>query len=397
MREMKNLEDITAAAVAKLPKDEDFLPSHKRNGTAFTAFRLSFFKNLRELSRSKKRKYVQEHLTLNADPFFYDNANDSDDKVINVNEEYVGWFPEEKRKWNAQVLAACMRKAKSVYENYTPKVTRAWDRRVYQLNRIPVSGQFKEAPGELLGEFDTVYTDHLFSDTLYCFKQIRRATLTGCHEGKDREQKDQEQQITLARNDTGITIRTYIYIRELFVPSLLKLVLFGNRYNYIHEDRIVFQSASKLVVHIPSAKEIDELFTVENLGAVNFLGGSKSELQYIGCGKVTIQLEGGEADAYIVDSDDAKWMLHCQGDYELKMPALCRNNGNDGYNLLLQHTHEYKGKFFRVKQYFPIRLVIYKKVPKIKLMLHQMIKEARTNRTLVANIYKKPFTFKHFT
>ena len=38
----------------------------------------------------------------------------------------------------------------------------------------------------------------------------------------------------------------------------------------------------------------------------------------------------GEMDAFIVDSDDAVWTLHCR-DTELKMPALHQNGENNGY------------------------------------------------------------------
>ena len=136
-----------------------------------------------------------------------------------------------------------------------------------RLNRIPVSGRFvDEPPSVLLGDLSTVYTDHLFHDTLYCFKQIRRYMVAGY----DRQNRQKE--VRLARNDTAITIGTYVYIKELFVPSLLKLVLFGNNYNYIDTVTVIFESAAKLVVHLPSADQLNELFTVQGLSATNFFG-----------------------------------------------------------------------------------------------------------------------------
>ena len=69
MRLMNNLETITAARVRRLPEDEDFLPNHKRNRTAFTAFRLSFCITLKDLSRSEKRKYIQQQLTVDGQTY----------------------------------------------------------------------------------------------------------------------------------------------------------------------------------------------------------------------------------------------------------------------------------------------------------------------------------------
>ena len=115
MRLMNNLETITASGVRRLPEDEDFLPSHKRNRTAFTAFRLSFFKTMKELTRSEKRNYIRREMRI--DDGFY-NDPDDDDNVIDVEEAYDSMFLPTKRRWNCHVLAACMRKARIVFDNF---------------------------------------------------------------------------------------------------------------------------------------------------------------------------------------------------------------------------------------------------------------------------------------
>ena len=184
------------------------------------------------------------------------------------------------------------------------------------------------------------------------------------------------------------TIGTYIYINELFVPSLLKLVLFGNWFNYI--DTVIFESAAKLVVHVPLAVKLNELFTVQGLSATNYLAGNRNQYQYIGCSKVIIIIEdGSEVDAYIVDSDDTVWTLHCTGNIELKkMPPLQRDGNNC---IITNETYIYNNIEFSVLEYHPIWLVIYKNVPKIKLMMHRLVKGKRSNPTLPENIYQTPF------
>ena len=130
-----------------------------------------------------------------------------------------------------------MRKARAVFDNFPIAVIREWNQRADRLNRIPVSGRFQdEPPAVLLGDLSTVYNNHLFHDTLYCFKQIRRYLTAGY------DRQNTQKEIRLARNDTA-TIGTYIYINDLFVPSLLKLALFGNNYNYI--NMAIFESAAK--------------------------------------------------------------------------------------------------------------------------------------------------------
>ena len=179
---MNNLETITAAGVRCLPEDEDFLPNHKRNRTAFTAFRLSFFKTLQHLTWSEKSNYIRREmwhnngLYNNPDVNYLDNEN-----VIDVEEAYNSMFLPKKRRWNSHVLTAYTRKARIVFDYFPWSVTREWNRQADWLNQILVSGCFDpdKASSVLLGDLTTVYTDHLFCNTLFCFKQIHHYLMAG--------------------------------------------------------------------------------------------------------------------------------------------------------------------------------------------------------------------------
>ena len=135
LRKMKDLEAITAANVCHLPEDEDFLPNHKRNRTAFTAFRLSFFKTLKDLSRSEKRNYIRREMRID-DGYYNDPDVDysDDENIIDIDEDYDLMFPPTQRRWNGHVLAACMRKARDVLDSFFIAVIREWDLRANQLN-----------------------------------------------------------------------------------------------------------------------------------------------------------------------------------------------------------------------------------------------------------------------
>ena len=103
MKLMNNLATITAGGICRLPKDEDFLPNHKRNRTAFTAFWLSFFKTLQHLTQSEKRNYIRSEMRINDD--FYNNPDNgvdySDNKnIIDINEAYDLMFIPTKRRYN---------------------------------------------------------------------------------------------------------------------------------------------------------------------------------------------------------------------------------------------------------------------------------------------------------
>ena len=93
-----------------------------------------------------------------------------DENVIDIDEDYDTMFPSTKRRWNGLVLGACMRKARVVFDNFPISVLQEWSQQADCLNQIPVSGQFEEPPAVLLGDLSTVYNNHLFHDTLYCFK-----------------------------------------------------------------------------------------------------------------------------------------------------------------------------------------------------------------------------------
>ena len=265
-------------------------------------------------------------------------------------------------------------------------VLREWNKRANRLNKIPVSGQFQdESPSVLLGDLSTVYTDHLFRDTVFCFKQIRKYLMAGY------DRKNRLKEVRLARNDRAITVGTYVFIKELFVPLLLKLVLFGNSYNYVDNELIIFELTAKIVAHVASAVQLNELFTVQGLSATNFLVGNRSQYQYIGCSKIILMMLDGELDGYVVDADVTVWTIHCSNNTELKMPPLDRNADNDDY-IITNETFTHNNVTFSVLEYHPTRLVIYKKVPKIKLMMHRLVKGKRSNRTLTENIYQIPFT-----
>ena len=102
------------------------------------------------------------------------DVNYSDDKnIIDIDEDYDLMFTPTKRRYNGHVLAACMRKARAVFDNFPIAVLQEWNQQADRLNQIPVSGRFvDEPPSVILGVLSTLYTDHLFHDTLYCFKQI---------------------------------------------------------------------------------------------------------------------------------------------------------------------------------------------------------------------------------
>ena len=200
----------------------------------------------------------------------------NNENVIDVEEAYDSMFLLTKRRWNGHVLAACMRKARIVFDSFPRAVTCKWDWRASRLNSIPVYGCFEEPPSVLLGDTSIVYTNHLFHDTRYCFKQICRYMMAGF------DRKNTMKEVQLVRNNTGITVGTYIFIKKLFVPLLLKLVLFGNSYNYM-PDRIIFESAAKIVAHLQSAVQLNKLFTVQGLSATNVLVGNQSQYQYICC------------------------------------------------------------------------------------------------------------------
>ena len=126
---------------------------------------------MKELTRSEKRKYIQRQLTVDDGMYAVDDYSDNEN-VIDIDEAYDTMFPPTQRRWNGHVLAACMRKARAVFDNFPISVLSEWNKRADRLNKIPVSGRFEEPPAVLLGDLSTVYNNHLFHDTLYCFKQI---------------------------------------------------------------------------------------------------------------------------------------------------------------------------------------------------------------------------------
>lgn len=236
---------------------------------------------------------------MRIDDGFYNNPDNgvdySDNKnIIGIDEAYDSMFTPTKRRYNGHILAACMRKARAVFDNFPIAVLWEWNQQADQLNQIPVSGHFvNEPPSVILGDLSTLYTDHLFT--------------------------------------------------------------------------VIFELVAKLVVHVPLAVQLNELFTVQGLSATNYLAGNRSQYQYIGCSKVIIITEDNdEVDTYIVDSDDTVWTLHCTGNIELKkMPPLQRDGNNC---IITNETYIYNNIEFSVLEYHPIRLVIYKNISEKRIL-----------------------------
>ena len=131
------------------------------------------------------------------------------------------------------------------------------------------------------------------------------------------------------------------------------MVLFGNSYNYVDNELIIFESTAKIVAHVPLAVQPNELFTVQGLSATNFLVSNRSQYQYIGCSKIILMMLDGELDGYIVDTDVNEWTVHCSSNIELKMPPLDRNADNNDY-IITNETFTHNNITFSVLEYHPI-------------------------------------------
>ena len=80
---------------------------------------------MKELTRSEKRKYIQQQLMVD-DGMYAVNDYSDNENVIDIDEAYDTMFPPTKRRWNGLVLGACMRKARVVFDNFPISVLREW-------------------------------------------------------------------------------------------------------------------------------------------------------------------------------------------------------------------------------------------------------------------------------
>ena len=106
------------------------------------------------------------------DDGFYNNSDNGVDyldnkNIINIDEAYDLMFLPTKRRYNGNVLAACMREARIVFDSFPWSVTCKWDCCALRLNSIPVSDCFEEPPSVLFGDTNIVYINHLFHYTIY--------------------------------------------------------------------------------------------------------------------------------------------------------------------------------------------------------------------------------------
>ena len=131
------------------------------------------------------------------------------------------------------------------------------------------------------------------------------------------------------------------------------VALFGKEGKYFKGGEIVETTQNTTVVHIASLHRMMEIFTINSLCASNC---EWKGLCYSYSSKVSIERNGRESIGYVMEEDDDNWFVAVQ----IETERMCVPKGRyDSTNMKYVYPYVPHGKY-KVKQYWPIRLLIRK-------------------------------------
>ena len=173
-------------------------------------------------------------------------------------------------------------------------------------NALPILGLYTQRPSQSQGQrIDESWSVHLYNDTVHCLRSVAYSLR---HE-ITRNPLIQAKPKWVGCGDRLDRLGTHIFLTKLVVPSLLKAQLFGNVGGVggvgVGVGAVRYQTATRILLHVPSATRLMQLFTVEGLhGTACSKTINNQRHHYYACGKVIIKKadnSGGSIRGYIVD------------------------------------------------------------------------------------------------
>ena len=204
----------------------------------------------------------------------------------------------------------------------------------------------------------------MYHDSIYIFNLMRSALLRGAATNHLLRRKQYQFGYNL------VTLGTQIHRSQQFLPTLLKILIFGPQFCNLNKSKeVIYKTANRIVIHIASQERIDNLFSI-GTPSLRPLRLEHEGKFYRACGKLIIKYDGrrrtrGEAGgaihAYIlkdyIRNKLWRWTILVADGTVLEMDAPTYSN----HTWIFKDFYYHATRRFVVVSYNPARIVIHKK------------------------------------
>ena len=210
---------------------------------------------------------------------------------------------------------------------------KAWCRRADHLNKLIPLGVFHKTP-EGIENFVSVALESLTSEN-DAFRNCFVAALK-------RKPRREVSRLSISFGSEKIQLNTQSFFRTP-ISLLLQKVYFGHNFNKLTERELVFQKEKTVLIHVFSAKRLQEIFCCMGTCMVK---SERNEAIYWACPKVFFKKTFG----YVVDDDLVGQKL------QVRTPDSKVVDLNNVYSRKSDFTYRFYDD--TVKEFWPVRILI---------------------------------------
>ena len=237
----------------------------------------------------------------------------------------------------------------------------AWKERAYRLNVRKILGSVMDLSSTLHidEESDEIYSQQLKQHIEYetsRMSKVFRSRLAKVHA------QDQDRIRINRWGGEYVRVGSHLML-ELYMPSIMKQVLFGNNFDTIDQSEIKRLTKKTCLIHIPSSRRMNELFQVNDLK----LGEARTkEYTYYYCGKIILRdkRRNSYITAYVQDESSETLILKTRGGRRMEITKPWYSDANSKkyygpHGEYTRYTYDTSDTtFFETLEYYPIRIFV---------------------------------------
>ena len=332
------------SAIRRMPINKDELNGDFRKHSAFTAFRLAFYKTKRSLTEEEVTLVLQPHLPTETDLRTNRSVRRIAGRVDDLSAEWdagidttYGYESLARRRFvgTVRLLSSLWRQVLALVPDRRP----SWHDRAVKLNRIKVPGLILRVPRGFSNQFNVKQS--LYDDMTSFTSKMQSALVSRYN----RNEAGSNPNSYLIGNER-VYIQKATYRRYVPMSSLLMRYLFGFNYSKLKKYKIN-ETASTIVCHFSTNQSLERFFSIEGLSPISF---TRHDVRYYGCGRLTIDVDNhGPTPSYIMKTTKTnKWVLRCI--HNSNTPLILHMNAPtyEGGTLQFEPSYSYKQYTFTI-------------------------------------------------
>lgn len=237
--------------------------------------------------------------------------------------------------------AMVIRYAAKTWNRQSVERQKSWGIRAQRLNSQPILGKFISVP--------SIVNNALICDSLTMeWRHVCRVLKSTLSRDPTRimSQKSYAMSFSGVRQQVGTQS-----FRRAYMPMIIRLCVFGDRYSKLHPDEIIVHKKKTAVIHICSRERICNLFTQYHMCASEFI--RDDGIIYTCAGKISvINRNGKHMTGFIMSERRNRWVVKLNNNKEVVLQRVRRDA--DGYIYDTNDCNHGEGEYYRITQYWPI-------------------------------------------